>query len=152
MLSPCAIAEKFRATDVHDDTVEGFQFVPAVKRGAKAKVIVTLFRYWENKRYLLTFDGCANVQISLDADVLVGNAPCNTCSFECSTDATEIEKMMRKHKQAWNVSYQKSIDPLPKKIDSINGLVLFKVKVFGGVLQVVAKKFSIRRVAKALTA
>jgi hypothetical protein len=69
MLSPSAIAEKFRATDVHDDTVEGFQFVPAVKRGAKAKVIVTLFRYWENKRYLLTFDGCANVPISLDADV-----------------------------------------------------------------------------------
>jgi hypothetical protein len=148
MLSPSEIAEKFRSIDAHDDTVEGFRFVPAIKRGAKAKVEVTLFRHWESKRYLLTFSGCANFQVSLDADVLEGNAPNNTCFLESSTDSAQLEKLMRKHKKAWNVSYEKSIDPLPKKISAIDKLVLFKVQIFGGVLQIAARNFSIRRIAK----
>lgn len=148
MPSPSEIAEKFRSIDAHDDTVEGFCFVPAIKRGAKAKVEVTLFRHWENKRYMLTFSGCANFQVFLDADVLEGNAPNNACFLESSTDLAELENLMLKHMKAWNVSYEKSINPLPKKISAIDKLALFKVQIFGGELQIIARNFSIRRIAK----
>jgi hypothetical protein len=54
---------------------------------------------------------------------------------------------MRKHKRAWNVSYDKSIDPLSAKVASLPALVLFRLRIFGGTLEVIARSFSIRRVA-----
>jgi len=37
MPTPAEIAEKFRKIDAHDDTVEGFAFHPAVKRGTNPR-------------------------------------------------------------------------------------------------------------------
>lgn len=146
MLPPHQIAEKFSAIDAHDDTVEGLCFIPAAKRGKKAKIEVTLFRHWEGKRRLLTFADCANIQLALDADVLLDNAPNNTCVLQATADSKEVAALMRKHKSAWNMSYQKSIDPLNKKLDVADRYVLFRVRAFGGVLQVIARSFSVRRI------
>lgn len=150
MLSSHQIADKFSAIDAHDDTVEGFRFIPAAERGKKAKVEVTLFRHWEGKRRLLTFTNCANVQLILDADVLMDNAPSNTCVLQATAESTELTALMRKHKRSWNVSYQKSIDPLNKKLGVADKYVLFRVRVFGGVLQVIARSFSVRRISSTL--
>ena len=147
MLTPAQIAEKFQALDIHDDTVESFRFVPAGKRGTNATLEVTLYRHWKNTRRLLIFRNCANFQVALDADVLQDNAPNNTCDAKASTAASEILGLMRQQKRSWNVSYQKSIDPLQRKLDSAERYVLFRVGVFGGVLQIIARTFSTRRIA-----
>jgi len=147
-MNTCDIAEKFRCINAHDDTVEGFEFVPAKNRRSAAKVVVTLFRHWQNRRYQVVFSGCANFQVVLDADVLLGNAPNNTACFDASTDVAALEKLVRRHRQMWNVTYQKSIDPLALKLAALDNLLLFKVNMFGGVLQIAARNFSIRRVAR----
>ena len=58
MLTPAEIAEKFCLIDAHDDTVEGFAFHPAVKRGAKFNVTFTLFGHWAGSRRVLTLSNC----------------------------------------------------------------------------------------------
>lgn len=145
MLTPIQIAEKFAAIDAHDDTVEGFSFHPPAKRGSKSKVNVTLFRHWKNTRRLFTFTGCANIEVVVDSDVLKDNAPNNTYSLEATADASEIEAVMRRQKKSWNVSYERSIDPMPGKLTNTSKLVLFRVRLFGGSLIIVARSFTVRR-------
>ena len=147
MPSPAQIAEKFKALDIHDDTVEGFRFVPAVKRETKAKVEITLYRHWKNKRRVLTFNNCANFQVTLDADVLLGNSPNNACVADASADRNDIATLMRQHKRNWHLSYQRSIDPLQAKLIAAEKYVLFRLHMFGGVLLIVARTFSSRRIS-----
>ncbi len=145
MPTPSQIAEKFRTIDAHDDTVEGFVLHPAEKRGAKSRVEVTLFRHWQGTRRVLTFTDCRNVNLVVDGDVLRGNAPNNTAVLEASADVAEMETIMRRHRRSWNVTYEKSIDPMPAKLASAGNNVLFRVRLFGGVLVVVARTFTIKR-------
>jgi hypothetical protein len=145
MPTPVDLAEKFNSIDAHDETVEGFAFVPAVKRGAGAEVSVVLFRRWENKRRELRFRHCANLEVILDADVLVGNAPSNTAMLEATADVDAVRQAMKRQKRHWNVSYERSIDPLPKKLLDAEKYVLFRVRLFGGALNIVARSFSNKR-------
>jgi hypothetical protein len=150
MQTPESFAAKFSSIDAHDDTVEGFTFQPALNGRTKAKVVVVLFRQWENLRRQISFNGCANFEVVLDADVLLGNAPCNTCVLQATTDVLEIQALLRKHKRSWNVSYQKKIDPLSPKLSAASTYVLFRVRLFGGVLLVLARSFTIKRVSNHL--
>ena len=144
MKSPADVAERFRSLDVHDDTVEGFAFRPAPRRGGSAEITVVLFRYWEGKRREIRFKNCANFEVILDSDVLAGNAPCNTSHLWATEDAAAIAKVMKSHESEWNVEYEDSIHPLPAKLSAANPYVLFQVRIFGGVLTVVAKSFTIK--------
>lgn len=145
MPTPTQVAEKFNLIDAHDDTVERFVFHPAEKRGAKARVEVTLFRHWLGTRRVLTFTDCRNLDVEVDADVLRGNAPNNTAVLEATADVDEIAALMRRHRRSWNVSYDKTIDPMPDKLAAAGSSVLFRVKLFGGVLVVAARSFNIKR-------
>lgn len=148
MPTPAQIAEKFNALDAHDDTVERFVFHPAEKRGAKAKVDVTLFRHWLGIRRVLTFTDCRNLDLVVDGDVLRGNAPNNTAVLEATADADQIVAVMRRHRRSWNVSYEKTIDPMPGKLAAAGSSVLFRVRLFGGVLVVVARSFTVKPLPK----
>ncbi|MEO6687889.1 MAG: hypothetical protein ABIS07_05220 [Dokdonella sp.] len=140
----------FATIDVHDDTVEGVSFHPAIKRGSKSKVTVDLFRRWTNTHRVMTFNDCANVEFVIDSDVLVGNAPNNTSHLEATAEIAEIEALMRRHKRSWNVAYQASIDPMRMKIEQAPKRTLFRVRFFGGTLVVLARSFKIRRNATTL--
>jgi hypothetical protein len=145
MPTPLEIAVKFQSLDVHDDTVEGFTFVPPAMHRTSPKVEVVLFRHWAGTRRLVTFTGCANYEVALDADILKDNAPNNTCSVEASVDSTEIEMLVQRQKEFWNVSYARSLDPMPKKLSGLDKLVLFRLRLFGGHLVVVARSFATKR-------
>lgn len=144
MKSPESVAERFRNIDVHDDTVEGFVFHPAPRRGGSTEISVTLFRYWESKRREIRFKRCANFEITLDCDVLAGNAPCNTSHSWATTDPAVISNLMKRQEKEWNVEYENSIHPLPAKLSSVDKHVLFQIRIFGGVLTVIAESFIIK--------
>jgi hypothetical protein len=145
MATPSEIAEKFSQIDAHDDTVEGFSFHPAAKRGAKSKVTVALFRHWQGTRRTVTFSDCQNVDFVIDCEVLRDNMPNSTCVLEATAELDSVEAVMRRHRRSWNVSYDKSIDPMPAKLESATNSVLFRVRLFGGTLVVIARTFSIKR-------
>lgn len=148
MVTRVQLVERFERLDVHDDTVEEIRFLPGSKRKRSATVEVSLYRHWEGKHRILRFLGCANHEILLDADTLRDNAPNNTCSAEASISDKEIASRMRRHRRVWNVSYEKSIDPMNTKGAKLPDLVLFRLRMFGGNLEVIARSFSIRRVTK----
>jgi hypothetical protein len=125
--------------------VEEFRFHPAVKRKSGAEVSVVLFRHWEGTRRELRFKQCGNLEVVVDADVLLGNAPNNSAVLQATADAEEIRRIVKKGRRNWNVRYEKSIDPLPQKLQLAERSVLFRVQLFGGVLQVVARSFAIKR-------
>jgi hypothetical protein len=146
MLTRLQLAEKFGLLDVHDDTVEEIRFLPRTEWRHAAVVEVKLLRHWEGKRRILRFLGCTDYEVLLDTDTLRNNAPSNTCSTEAILDESEIASRMRRHKRAWNVTYEKSIDPLSGKLGAVPALVLFRLRMFGGNLEVIARSFSLRRV------
>jgi hypothetical protein len=125
--SPAQIAAEFSTIDAHDDTVESLAIIPAPNRRTSCKVELTLFRHWGKKHRLLRFTGCTN--ISLVADT----------------------KIMRRQKSSWNVSYQKSIDPLPPKLAAADKYTLFRVRFFGGVLEVIAKSYKLTHLSRRST-
>jgi hypothetical protein len=148
MKAPAETAKRFGALDIHDDTVEGIRFVPAVKRGSKARLEVTLLRHWKNALRVLRFHDCVNFRMDVDTGVLLGNAPNNAAGTSATADVADITALMRQQRRSWNVSYQKSIDPLPDKIASAHSYVLFGVDLFGGKLFVVARSFTLRKAAR----
>ena len=141
--SPARLAAEFSATDAHDDTVESVVIIPAPNRSTSCKVEVTLFRHWEKRRRLLRFSGCTNINLVVDTKVLSGNAPNNTACLEASAAIEEITKIMRRQKSSWNVRYQKSIDPLPPKLATADKYTVFRVRFFGGLLEVIAKSYKL---------
>jgi hypothetical protein len=138
-------AALFAAIDAHDDTVEGFAIHPPTGRRKQATVEVTLFRHWENKRRVIRFSNCANIAVAMDADVLANNWPINTHSLAATADLAEITALMRRQKRVWHVRYDKSIDPLPAKLITAKQYVLFRVRLFGGLLEILARSFSVKR-------
>jgi hypothetical protein len=144
-LTPTERAERFNSLDIHDDTVQGVLLLPGTKRSERMKLQVTLFRHWENKHRLLTFHDCENIELNLDAMVLAGNAPSNTCGALASSDEERIVKLMKAQRRSWIVTYQRSIDPMPAKLALASKCVLFRVRMFGGTLAVVARSFTMRR-------
>ena len=148
MQLPTDIAARFRAIDAHDDTAEGFVIHPANGK-RKATVEVTLFRHWKNQRRLLVLKDCANVEVSMDADVLQDNAPNNTAVLEATASVQEIRSLMRSHKRAWNVRYERGLNPLPAKLSNADEYVLFRVRLFGGALRVIARSFKVGRLTAA---
>jgi hypothetical protein len=147
MPTPKEIAARFSAIDAHDDTVEGFVILPPTGRRNRTTVEVTLFRHWKNTRRVIRFSDCANVGVALDGDILAHNWPINTHSLDATTDRAEIESLMRWNKRSWNVRYDKSIDPFRRKLASAKRSVLFRVRIFGGLLAIVARSFTVRRAA-----
>jgi hypothetical protein len=145
MPTPGQIAAKFAAIDAHDDTVEGFVVLSPTGRRKQAQLEVTRFRHWENKRRIIRFANCVNIGMALDAEVVANNWPINTHSLDATVDRAEIESIMRRHKRSWHVRYDKSIDPFPAKLSAAKSYVLFRVRLFGGMLEVLARSFTIRR-------
>lgn len=52
---------------------------------------------------------------------------------------------MRGQKREWHVTYQKSIDPLPPKLASAEKYTWFRVMLFGGTVDIIAKNYNISR-------
>jgi hypothetical protein len=149
--TPDSRAERFSSLDVHDDTVEAVELVPGRARRESGKLRVTLFRHWENKRRILTFHDCENIQMNVDSKVLADNGPNSTCDAWASADPEAIASLMRSQRRFWNVKYQRSIDPMAAKLSRATDLVLFRVRMFGGTLNVVARTFTVRRASMPAT-
>ncbi|WP_162917399.1 hypothetical protein [Dongia deserti] len=69
----------------------------------------------------------------------------NTHSLDATADRAKIEALMRRHKQSWHVRCESGIDPFPAKLAAAKRLVLFRVRMFGGILEVLAPSFAIKR-------
>ena len=66
--------------------------------------------------------------------------------MQAFADIEKITKLMRHQKRTWFLNYQKSIDPLPVKLAAADKYTLFRVQLFGGIIEIIAKSYRIKRV------
>ncbi len=133
----------FEEIDFHDDTVVSISVEPS-ENLSDDKILVELDRHWENRTRFVEFQECGNVSIHIDFDVLRDNAPNNTVGADIERNKKDLVKTVSSFRPNWNVGYEEGMEePINSKLKEIDNYSLFKLLFFGGVLEVLAKKFSV---------
>src|SRR5437879_3330258 len=100
------------------------------------KMEIRLFRYWEDSRRLLTFVGCVNVDLRIDATILAHNTPNSTSHAEASADVAAIRRVILGHRSVWNCFWLPGrSSPLRPKLAEADKWVLFRLQMFGGLTE-----------------
>jgi hypothetical protein len=152
MPSPAQIAAAYSKIVVHDDTVQSVVFRPGKGRTDRHRgnphrgsVEVLLYRYWEKCTRQMVFRGCVNADFRVDATMLAFQMPSSTAYAEAIADTDVIRQFIQTHTPLWNCSFDPpGNNPVIRKLAEADQLVLFRLVMFGGLLEVVAKSFAIR--------
>ena len=138
------ISERFRDLNFHDATFVSMRVFPAQSQSEANDSLVQIQLLAGRTNRVLQFTGCTNLRTALDFDVLAHNSPSNTSSVDAHTDAERMRKLMRSQEQEWDVGYGKMRSPLDDKLEVIDELICFRVQFFGGVVEVIARGFSVQ--------
>jgi hypothetical protein len=140
------IADRFRDLDFHDDTFVGMTILPTQARGDITGSVIELrfSKHQNHPSQVLQFIGCANLRVGLDFDVLASNLLPNTSSVDAHVDTDLMRTLMQSQKEAWDVNYGKMRSPLDDKLDRMDELVCFRVQLFGGVVEVIARDYRVQ--------
>ena len=143
------IIERFNSYNFHDDTIHAIKIFPSTSRKNLSKVEIESSEYSTNKRRFLTLKGCANISLQADFDVLLDNAPPNVEYVQAYGSGITIKAFVERQRDIWNVEYEPTIEePIKEKIQHINKYVLFRIYLFGGIIEVVAKDFAVKGATK----
>jgi hypothetical protein len=142
------IATSFNGLDFHDDALSSVEVhTPRSKAGLTSVNIELLDDSTEAKK-VLSFRGCANLRFIMDFDVLTDNWFAQTDGVSSKTDLESLRRFVRAQTPHWRVQYMKptpSNKPTRRKLSAITHYVLFKVRFFGGTIEVLAKNFALKR-------
>jgi hypothetical protein len=150
MPSTETMVTSFRALDFHDDTFLDLRVLPSqlCGDGAQSLVEIQLLHHSE-KNLHIRFSGCANLRVAMDFDVLAQNSPSNTSRLEAHTNLNQMRDFIHSQKKDWDLAYASGIEsPLTKKLAAMNEFVAFRVQFFGGVVDVLARKYQVETVDK----
>lgn len=146
MRSPEAVAKAFKQFYVHDDTFVAIRVLPAQRRGKMGASVVEieLLKCGEHTRRIVRFTGCRNLRIAIDFDVLAKNLPQNTAGVGADRNRKRMRDFMRSQKKDWNVEYTRtSPSPLVRKLNEIGRLGWFRIQLFGGAVDVIARDYTV---------
>jgi hypothetical protein len=144
-------AQRFRRLNFHDDTLIELRVLPSHHRRKKLRgnnvrsvVELCLYRYWENTYRVIRFHRCANLRVAVDFDVLADNLPPNTSYVDADTNKARMRRLIKSQELEWGVTYEvKSSTPIPAKLLALDELVSFRVQFFGGVVDVMARRYEV---------
>lgn len=140
------IAESFHSLDFHDDTFVDFRVSPPTSRGDASHSVVEIRLRESSKRAIrvLRFSGCSNLKVSFEFDVLAHNLPPNTSAVDAHMNLNRIRDLMETQKGDWGVDYgPNALSPMDAKLAAPANLVSFRVQLFGGAIEVVARSFEV---------
>jgi hypothetical protein len=143
------IAESFRNLDFHDDTFVDFRVSPPRSRGdaSQSVIEIRLRQYSKRAIRVLRFSGCSNLKVSFDFDVLAHNLPPNTSDVDAHTNLNRMRDLMETQKGDWGVEYgPNAVSPLNRKLAAAGDLVSFRVQLFGGAIEIVARSFEVETI------
>lgn len=134
--------------DFHDDSLVFVNIYPAAKRDAGSRVDFGFADYSTKKPKSLSFRGCANLRCILDFDVLANNWFAQTEGVDCIDDTNRMTRFVRVQAAHWHVRYMPPMrkdQPVRRKIASIRNYRLFRVRLFGGTFEVLAKNYILKK-------
>jgi hypothetical protein len=142
-----AVARKFNRLDFHDDILKLVTIHPSSTARNLTSIDFEVEDHSTRTTKLLSFHSCANVRFSMDFDVLASNWFANTEGSAADTNAQKMRKFIAAQKPHWRTTYmppQPKDRPIRKKLSSIRDYALFKVKFFGGTVEILAKNFKLK--------
>ncbi len=151
MPTPEAIAESFNSLDFHDDTFIGMKVIPPLQpeEGPSSVVEIQLLHYLEEKTRIIRFSGCTNLRVAMDFDVLADNLLPNTSRVDAHTDSNMVSSLIKSQEIDWDVNYKGSAcSPLIAKMAKLNELIFFRVRFFGGVVEIIAREYLVETISQ----
>lgn len=150
--TPEEIAAAFNAHRFHDDTVLDMRISPSRSRTRFSKIVIDFAEDDTGRLKQLTFTGCANVSLTADFDVLTDNAGFgNTSHVQACCESDKIKNFLAEQIDDLNIDYSDEYDepsnrhPTRAKLGDLSKFILFRVELFGGTLELVARNFKVNR-------
>lgn len=134
---------KTNTLDLHDDNLLS---VNVRLSGTKSNVTQIDFRLCDDstrKEKVLSFRGCANLRYVMDFDVVADNWFAQTKSFAQEVDQNTMRRFVQAQTAYWNIKYMPPFPkdkPIRKKLSALSSYRLFKIKFFGGLAEILAKR------------
>jgi hypothetical protein len=146
------VVARFNKLDLHDDNLLSVKVSPARAKSKTTTIDFDLQDDATGAKKVLSFSGCANLRFLMDFDVLANNWFAQTDGAVCQADASRMKKFVRAQQPHWHVRYMPPIPkdmPIRKKLSGIRGYRLFRIRFFGGSVELLAKTFAMK-VSKAI--
>jgi hypothetical protein len=141
------VAKRFNRLDFHDDTLKLFTLHPPMTGRNLTTIDLEFKDDATGETKLLTFRGCANLRFSMDFDVLAANWFADTQGSAADTNTEKMRKFITTQEPHWRTTYMPSQPrdrPIRKKLSSLQQYTLFKVKFFGGTVEILAKGYKLK--------
>ena len=144
-----AVARKFNNLDFHDDALTSVKIYPPRSLSNFTRLDFEFNDDSTGAVKVLSFRSCANFRFIMDFDVLASNWNYgNTETAVAHTDVTRMRTFVRTQMSHWRTTYMPPMsknEPIKKKLESIRSYVLFHVAFFGGIADILAKNYSLKR-------
>jgi hypothetical protein len=141
------IVQKFSHLDFHDDALK-YVKISSIQNSRSSVVIDFGFQDGATRASkVLSFRGCANVRYSMDFDVTASNWFAQTEGAVCTADIRKMRRFIQAQHSHWRVKYMPpnaARKPIQKKLAALREYLLFKFKFFGGTVEILAQRFTLR--------
>jgi hypothetical protein len=141
------VALGFDKLDFHDDALASVTICPSRRKTHVTKIDFEFLDDSTGAKKFLSFRGCANLRFIMDFDVLADNWFAQTEGVTSKIDSKQLRKFVRAQMAHWHVDYMAPSPknrPIRRKLLSIRSYVLFKLRFFGGTVEVLAKDFVVK--------
>jgi hypothetical protein len=145
------LAAKFARLDLHDDNLTSITIDPPHKKTGTATIHIELSHDGTGARKLLSFRRCANLRMNMDFDVLADNWFAQTKRALASSNLYQLRQLVLRQRRHWGTEYMPPSPPdkpIRKKLASLKSYLLFRVRFFGGTIEVLSKDFSLTWIKK----
>jgi len=139
----------FREYNFHDSTIESMEISPSTSYGQeKANIVISLLDP-QGQKIEIMFKDCKNISFSVDFDLLKDNSGFGNLSHaDVKTNSKYLIKLIKKIEALSNIEYKNMASPVDKKIKRIEKYACFKIYFFGGLLEIIAINFNLKKVYK----
>ncbi|MGH9712236.1 MAG: hypothetical protein ACRD5M_02945 [Candidatus Acidiferrales bacterium] len=141
------VTKRFTRLDFHDDNLRLVTIHPPKTRHDTTTMEFEFEDDETGAKKLLSFHSCGNVRFLMDFDVLADNWFAQTKGLHASANAQEMRKIISSQLAHWRTSYMPPLPPdkpVRKKLNSIRKSRKFKIKFFGGTVEILAKSFKLK--------
>ncbi len=140
------VVDAFHRHSLHDDTVHAIRIIPATSPRQESRIEIDLTDYASGKPRQLALTGCVVMALTADFVELADNAFANVNSVQAEGDEERTRAFIESQKSCRYLVYvTPSRDPALQRMKDVPSLVLFRVNLFGGTLEVAARGFKLSR-------
>ena len=139
-----------QAPQFHDNDLKSVKILLPEQKQKPGIVEFIVIDRWESIERVLILKGCANLQSSIDFDILADNTSSPkssagvTSNIEMSDCSDSIKRLVEQAQSEWNVEYPPNKHtPATYKLSQRNEFIVVRIILHGGTLEILARDFEV---------